>query len=152
MKKWFIGAWAAGGAMVLVFAGTHQLPDPAAVECLHSAGQQLAQPDSAKLLQNLGKRGNPDESGFWIRYASRNQMGVYVVSNMACVRSFESGDWVRASVTEDTEIMREYVRRLKKANDAGDISSSMAEIALDAQHAVMDSSAPLPSFSKTTHH
>jgi hypothetical protein len=151
MKRWFLGALAAGGAMVLVFAGTRGLTDAAAVECLGSAGRQLGQPGSLKLLENLGNRGNRDESGFWIRYARQNQMGVYVPSNMACAQSAESGDWARDRATEATEVTREYVRRLKKANDAGDLSSSMAEIALDAKHAVMNSAEPLPSFRKTHH-
>jgi len=150
MKKCLLGALAAGGAMALVFAGTRGLTD-AAAECLHSAGLHLAHPDSLRLLGNLGNRGNQDEAGFWIRYAARNQMGVYVPSNMACARSAESGDWIRDSVTEATEVTREYVRRLKKANDADDLSSSMAEIALDAEHAVMDSADPLPSFNKKIH-
>lgn len=70
-------------------------------QCLQSSRMQFKDPDSGKVIQNLGDRGHRNsklEGIFWIRYSATNSYGARVSSNMACSKS--GGSWVRAEAFE----------------------------------------------------
>ena len=71
-------------------------------QCLQSARLEMKDPDSAKLVGNLGDRGDEMikvHKGFWIRYTATNSYGARVSGSMACKES--AGKWVRSRATED---------------------------------------------------
>lgn len=70
-------------------------------QCLQSAKLTFKDPDSGKVIQNLGDRGMKSGKGekmFWLRYSATNSYGARVSSNMACKKSGEA--WVRDELFE----------------------------------------------------
>lgn len=77
-------------------------------QCLDSAKLSFKDPDSAKVVANLGKRGSTEEGAwFWIRYKAKNSYGAYVSSNMACNRALLKETYVRDNLQESIDWLRE---------------------------------------------
>ena len=76
-------------------------------QCLQSARLDMKDPDSLKVVQNLGDRGQESMrsvGGFWLRYSANNSYGARISSNMACMR--QEGNWVRSDSLEQVAILR----------------------------------------------
>lgn len=104
-------------------------------QCLQSIRLQLNDPDSAKLVQNLGDRGEVDMAVVWIRYSATNAFGARVSTNMACVMS--GGKWVRGDTVEMLSVLWAKVAALRRG-----LSSAEAEA--EAKVLVFDGVGPIP--------
>lgn len=70
-------------------------------QCLQSGRLSMKDPDSGKVVENLGGRGDAftqSAGGFWLRYSATNSYGGRVAGNMACENS--KGKWVRSENLE----------------------------------------------------
>ena len=70
-------------------------------QCLQSGRLDMKDPDSLKVVQNLGDRGQASlqgVDGFWLRYSATNSYGGRLSSNMACEKL--KGKWVRSERME----------------------------------------------------
>lgn len=97
--------------------------------CLQSFRLELKDPDSAKVVQNLGQRGGvapTDVEFFWLRYKATNSFGAYISTDVACEK--EDGKWIRApwrmtseaagmSHEEWTAMMAERLQKSKNRMD-----------------------------------
>ena len=71
-------------------------------DCLQSTRLSFNDPDSIKVVQNLGDRGKKQWSngeGFWLRYSVANDTGGRVSANVACEKI--DGKWKRSRRLED---------------------------------------------------
>ena len=75
-------------------------------QCLQSSRLEFKDPDSVKVVQNLGDRGQEmlaTIGGFWLRYSATNTYGGRISSNMACEKL--EGKWVRSERMEKFALM-----------------------------------------------
>lgn len=79
-------------------------------QCLDSVVLGFKDPDSAKVIKNLGKRGMSNMNFFWLRYAAKNSYGAYVSQNMACHRVGDK--WTRATDVESDLRQRIFLAKL----------------------------------------
>ena len=79
-------------------------------ECLQSDRLSFKDPDSLKLVANLGDRGaSPNGKGsFWLRYSATNSYGARTSANMACSLSVD-GHWSRSESLESTAVSDLYI-------------------------------------------
>lgn len=71
-------------------------------QCLTSSRLSFNDPDSLKVVQNLGDRGKKDwlvGEGFWLRYSNANEVGGRVSGTMACEKI--DGTWTRSRRLEE---------------------------------------------------
>jgi hypothetical protein len=71
-------------------------------QCLASSRLSFGDPDSLKVVQNLGERGKKDwlvGEGFWLRYSNANEVGGRVSGTMACEKI--DGKWMRSRRLEE---------------------------------------------------
>lgn len=70
-------------------------------QCLNSSRLQFKDPDSGKVIANLGDRSHAQtklDGGFWLRYSATNSYGGRVSSNMLCEKG--SDGWARSLASE----------------------------------------------------
>jgi hypothetical protein len=79
-------------------------------QCLDSVVLEFKDPDSAKVIKNLGKRGMSNVNFFWLRYAAKNSYGAFVSQNMACHKVGEK--WIRATEVESDLRQRIFLAKL----------------------------------------
>lgn len=102
-------------------------------QCLQSSRMQFKDPDSGKVIQNLGDRGHEQtkvNKGFWIRYSATNSYGARVSSNMACEEA--RGAWVRAEDLENNAVTH---AGLKLSLDAVNALNAKIQGNIDARKA-----------------
>ena len=83
--------------------------------CLLSDRLIFKDPDSIKVIANLGDRGAPSltKGAFWIRYSAANSYGGRGSQNMACAKDTE-GKWKRSRAVESEAFGRVYVYYLRQ--------------------------------------
>lgn len=70
-------------------------------QCLQSSRLQFKDPDSGKVIANLGDRSHSKtklDGGFWLRYSATNSYGARVSSNMVCEKGPDG--WARSLASE----------------------------------------------------
>jgi hypothetical protein len=111
-----ISKYTVGAVLVFLLVGCNLLQSKEDA-CLQSARLEMKDPDSAKVIQNLGDRGQAwmGKEGFWLRYSATNSYGGRVSSNMACEKV--DGKWTRSANMERKAILHEtnkaYLERLQ---------------------------------------
>ena len=85
-------------------------------QCLLSDRLKFKDPDSLKVVANLGDRGIPSDGkgSFWIRYSATNSYGARTSANMAC-QIGASGGWERSGYIEANAVATVYTKYLDKA-------------------------------------
>ena len=85
-------------ALTLIGCKLGQSPED---QCLHSSRLQFKDPDSGKVIANLGDRAHAQtkrDGGFWLRYSATNSYGGRVSSNMLCEKG--PNGWARSLASE----------------------------------------------------
>lgn len=79
----------------IIFASCHVLAQTKEEQCIESAKHSFKDPDSLKIVKNLGSRGQSvdNDNFFWLRFTGTNSYGGRIAANMACKKEGEI--WIR---------------------------------------------------------
>lgn len=97
-------------------------------ECLESTKMSFKDPESVRVLKNLGNRGQTDmnNESFWLRYSATNSYGGRISANIACTKA--AGGWVRDEIWEKASISKiQKMADIVRDKSVASIQSSVTE-------------------------
>lgn len=90
----------------IISASCHASAQTREEQCIESAKHSFKDPDSLKIVKNLGSRGQSvdNDNFFWLRFTGTNSYGGRIAANMACKKEGEI--WIRDVSWEERTVAK----------------------------------------------